>query len=79
MKDVVAIGRVSALYPERKTARVYREDKDIVTDELAVISQSTQCHCDQCRCDYWLPEIGEYVLCIFLPRGNSSGFIIGKF
>lgn len=25
----------------------------------------------------WLPSVGQFVLCIFLPNGESDGFVIG--
>ena len=29
--------------------------------------------------DYWIPDIGEPVLCVFLPTGIESGFILGSY
>lgn len=29
--------------------------------------------------DYWLPDPGEQVVCIFLPIGNAQGFVLGAF
>ena len=29
--------------------------------------------------DYWMPDIGEDVLCVFLPTGSEDGFILGSF
>lgn len=67
LMDIVAIGKVSAIYPERKTAKVFREDKNIVTDELPILD----------RGDNWLPKMHEYVVCFFLPRSSSKGYILG--
>ena len=25
----------------------------------------------------WLPSVGDYVLCLFLPKGEGDGFVIG--
>lgn len=25
----------------------------------------------------WLPSVGDYVLCIFIPKGEGDGFVIG--
>lgn len=69
MKDIVAIGRVSAVYPEKNTARVYREDTDSVTGELQILK----------RRDDWFPAVGDHVVCLFLPYGSSNGFILGDF
>lgn len=27
---------------------------------------------------YWLPDVGETVLCMFLPNGEETGFILGS-
>lgn len=69
MKDLAAVGRVSSVYPENMTAKVYLEDKEVVTSELPIVNRN----------DDWEPKIGDSVLCIFLPKGSSDGFIIGKF
>ncbi|PAQ15075.1 hypothetical protein CD798_08515 [Bacillaceae bacterium SAOS 7] len=69
MKDLIAVGKVSAVYPERGTAKVLREDKEIVTAELEILK----------RGDIWVPEVGDHVLCLFLPRSSSAGFIIGEY
>ena len=29
--------------------------------------------------DYWVPDIDEPVICIFLPTGIESGFILGAY
>jgi len=31
------------------------------------------------RQDFTLPEVGEHVLCLFLPNGNQEGFILASF
>jgi phage baseplate assembly protein V len=70
MQKLIAVGRVSTVYPERCTARVYFEDRDAVSRELHVGirgSQNTK--------DYWMPEPGEAVVCAFLPN-SSEGFIL---
>jgi phage baseplate assembly protein V len=72
MKKWIDVGRVSSIYPERCTARVYFEDKNMVSGELQVVVRGAQNHKD-----YWMPAIGEQVICLFLPNGNGEGFIIG--
>lgn len=69
MKDLIAVGVVSSIYPEEMTAKVYREDKALVTYELTVVTHGFD--------EEWMPEIGDHVLCVFLPRGSSNGFILG--
>jgi phage baseplate assembly protein V len=72
MKKWISVGRVSSIYPERCTARVYFEDKNMVSGELQVAVRGAQNHKD-----YWMPAIGEQVICLFPPNGNGEGFIIG--
>jgi phage baseplate assembly protein V len=70
MKKLIDVGRVSAVYPDRCTARVYFEDRDTVTRELHIGvrgSLNTK--------DYWMPEPGEAVVCVFLPN-STEGFIL---
>ncbi len=69
MKDLVVIGRISAAYPGSRTAKVYREDKEVVTGELIILD----------RGDDWMPKEGDYVVCLFLPQGANNGFILGKY
>jgi hypothetical protein len=71
MKDIVAVGRVSAVYPEKNTARVYREDIDNVTGELQILKRGEGEYA-------WMPAVGDHVVCLFLP-GSSNGFILGEF
>lgn len=69
MKDITAVGRISAVYPDNKTAKVYREDLEIVTGNLRILD----------RGDNWIPSVGDYVVCLFLKQGASNGFILGKY
>jgi hypothetical protein len=69
MNDLIAVGEISAVYPDRGTAKVFRKDKDMVTSELEILR----------RGDIWTPKVGDAVLCVFLPRSSSAGFIIGEY
>lgn len=65
--DPLITGRVSAVYPERRTAKVVRDDRGTVTGELSILD----------RGDNWLPVVGEYVVALRVPR-SSSGYILGR-
>lgn len=70
MKKLIDIGKVSAIYPERCTARVFFDDREAVSKELFIGvrgSQNTK--------EYWMPAIGEQVLCVFL-QNSTDGFIL---
>ena len=68
----IRVGEVSAIYPERGTARVYLPDLNVVTDECPVIVPAAV----KSR-DYRMPEVGETVIAAFLGNGVESGFILG--
>jgi phage baseplate assembly protein V len=72
MRKWIDVGTVSSIYPERCTARVFFEDKNMVSKELPIVVRGAQDNKD-----YWMPAIGEQVLCLFLPNGNGEGFILG--
>jgi len=72
LKNLIRIGRVSAVNPEKATARVVFEAQGVVSYELPVLQWQTLKNKDYC-----LPDVGEYVVCIFLPTGNAEGFILG--
>ena len=71
--NIVRIGTVSSLDVANRTARVeFADKKDVggntlISAPLKVI-QTVE----------WLPKIGDFVLCIYLPNGESDGFVIGS-
>ena len=73
--NIIRIGEVSSIDPAKGTARVAFDDEDsMVSYDLPVIQHNTlENH------DYWMPDIGEDVLCVFLPTGSEDGFILGSF
>lgn len=71
----IRIGEVSTVDPVKCTATVVFDDEDgFVSDNLPIIQRNTQ----DVK-DYWLPAVGEDVLCLFLPCGEEDGFILGSF
>lgn len=75
LKNLARVGRVSSTNPANATVRVVFEDREnMVSYDLPVIvRQSMRSK------DYWLPDVGEQVLCLFLPSGNAQGFCLGSF
>lgn len=79
IKNLIRIGRVSAVNGAECSARVTFGDKDdLVSAELPIItigSKDTKA--------YWVPEVDTQVLCVFNPNTSGSGlddgFIIGAF
>jgi len=74
LKNLIRVGRVSSVDPTACTARVAFEDQaNLVSYKLPVLVRGSLQNKD-----YWLPDPGEQVLCLFLPSGNAQGFIIGS-
>lgn len=68
LKNMIRVGNVSSINYERGAVKVTFPDKDnIVTDLLPYLSF-----------EYNMPEIGDTVLCVFLPNGISKGFCLGQ-
>lgn len=75
LNKVIRIGTISSIDPKTATARVLFEERDNqVSFDLPIIfprTKDTQ--------DYFMPTVGEEVLCIFLPNGMEEGFVIGSY
>ena len=74
VSDMFHVGEVVNTDPESCTARVKLPDRDdFITSDLMVLQPKT--HKDKY---YFMPDIGEMVLCLFLGNGSSVGFILGS-
>lgn len=73
IKELVKVGIVTNRYPERGTVRVrlFGVDEQ-VSYEMPVIFRKTLK--DK---DYWMPDIGEQVVCLFMGQGLEQGFVLG--
>lgn len=75
IRQLIRVGIVSSVNPQNCTAKVLFEDQDeAVSYDLFVINHNTQDNQD-----YWLPDVNEAVLCLFLPIGIETGFILGSY
>ena len=79
LSNLVRVGNVSSLNPQNCTARVVFEDKQaggqsLVSAEMPVLSRGSAGNRD-----YWLPDVGDQVVCLILPNGKNQGFILGTF
>lgn len=73
INNIVRVGRVSSVNPAACTVRVAFDDKDnLVSFDLPVIVPQTLKNKD-----YILPDVGEHVVCLFLPNGLAQGFCLG--
>ena len=75
MRQLLRVGFVVEQIPEEAKVRVEFRDADMIeTFKFAVLVPQTRCNKD-----WWLPDLGEQVLCICLPYGLERGFILGSF
>lgn len=75
LRDYIRVGEVSSIDPARHTARVaFPDDDGAVSYDLPVL-----CRNSLENSDYAMPDVGEDVLCVFLPGGAEDGFILGSF
>ncbi|EAT8906211.1 hypothetical protein GVK47_00495 [Salmonella enterica subsp. houtenae serovar 43:z4,z32:-] len=75
IRQLIRVGVVFDIDEKGVTARVTFDDQDDVTSaSLQVIVKNT----DE-NADYWMPDVGEQILCLFLPVGPQQGFILGSF
>lgn len=74
-REIVKVGEVSSVDYEKGTARVVFDDEEsFVSNDLQVLQRNTQDNQD-----FWMPDVGEDVVCLFLPNGMEDGFILGSF
>jgi len=77
LRGMVRTGTVSEVNVVNNTARVTFDDKDgIVSPELHILHR-----CSGRNKDYWVPDIGDQVLCIFNnnDKNFSTGWILGSY
>lgn len=75
LSDIIRVGEVTSVNPADMTARVTFDDDDGVTSfDLPILQRNTLKNRDHCCVD-----VGEDVLCVFLPTGIEEGFILGSF
>lgn len=76
-KNLVRVGIISSVDGSTCTAKVTFPDKDnLVSGNLVVLQR-----CAEGTEDYWIPEVGTRVWCIYLPNptgcGMNDGCILG--
>ncbi|ABO49751.1 phage baseplate assembly protein V [Desulforamulus reducens MI-1] len=72
--DLIRVGQISSVNPEKCTARVMFQDKsDVVSYDLPVMVRGSLNNKD-----YWIPAPGEQVICLFLSSGVAQGFVLGS-
>lgn len=79
LMGTVRIGEVKEIYDKEHRIRVIfhdlqYEDKEVLSWKLPVVVPSSWKDMA-----YWMPCIGDYVLCLFLPFGREQGFVLGGY
>lgn len=75
LRESIKIGTVTSTEDAQATARVEFKDRSgVVSYDLPVLVRNTGANKD-----YWMPDLGEQVLCLFLPIGIEQGFILGSY
>lgn len=86
LKNIVRVGIVSSVNAGSMTARVKIQEQGIVTGDLKIVQNTPTAEIKQNGSDTeeytveispWLPNVGQWVLCIFIPDGEGDGFILG--
>lgn len=68
------MGIISSINRKKCTARVYFEDRDDqVSHDLGILVPQTMK-----SKYYYMPDVGEKVICGFLTNGEETGFILGS-
>lgn len=77
LAQCIRLGSVTARNAERLRVQVRCVDtvtQPLVTDWLPVLVSRASGDCQ-----YDLPDVGDTVLCLFLPHGREAGFVLGSF
>ncbi|MGN0902704.1 MAG: phage baseplate assembly protein V, partial [Succinivibrio sp.] len=74
LTNLIRVGEITETLPSKHKVRVSFPDDGDVSHELPVICPNTQDNSD-----FHMPDVGEDVLCVFLPGGIEDGFVLGSF
>ncbi|MCW9548008.1 phage baseplate assembly protein V [Klebsiella oxytoca] len=73
--DLVRVGNVVSTNNDRKSVRVQFPDLDnVVSHDLRMIFRRASKDQDSGG----LPDIGDQVVCLYLPSGDETGFVLGS-
>lgn len=77
MRNLVRVGNVVSTSPDRaRSVRVQFPDMDnMVSHDLRMLFRRT----GQDQDAGGLPDLGDQVICLFLPNGDEEGYVLGSF
>lgn len=83
LKNIVRKGIVQSVDKKKMKARVKFGDKGgMISGELHILIQERHIineHVENYKAwlEYWLPEVGDMVICLMIPDGDGEGYILG--
>ncbi len=87
LEQIVRVGTVSSVNAAERTARVkFSYLGDMVSGNLRVMQHyacAVEVTTDQAHnhpdtyTTFWMPEVGDTVLCLYLPVFNGDGVVLG--
>ena len=83
LSGLVRYGTVSSV--SGTTARVYFPDLGMTSGSLPILQhkkakvevKEADGHKHDAELDEWAPEVGQKVVCLYLPVDNGDGFVLG--
>jgi phage baseplate assembly protein V len=72
--DNIRLGEVVAVDAASCRVRVHFDELDLTSDPLPVMQHGAR----DLR-SYWLPGIGEHVVCVFYSDGSEEGVVVGSY
>ena len=79
LAQTVRVGRVVSLISDRHAVRVEFPDADASGKQLVSYELPVLTHKAEHDKSYWMPDIDEHVLCVFLPFALRQGFVVNAF
>lgn len=82
LRSLVRVGIISNVNPSKLTATVKFVQQGTMSGDMKLL----QNHPDSCTAEYkcpacgkcrWIPEPGQYVLCLLVAGGDGDGVILG--
>lgn len=82
LQALVRVGIVSKVNAGDMTARVKYVQQGTMSGDMKLLqnhpdSCTTEYKCPACGKCRWVPEPGQYVLCVLIPGGDGDGVILG--
>lgn len=72
--NVLRVGEVVGADPGRAAVKVHFEELDLTSDWMPVLVQGAHG-----LCSFWLPSVGDMVVCGFYSDGSEEGVVLGSY